>query len=695
MKTYRFTQVGTSIPFRLMLGGETIIEEDYQPNADGVVEIDLRGVISQYVKFSLLGQDRWTQTVNEFSGYAYAMLLNSFKVIPGGVRKLSYPAANWLMANWLTWQPQTKKVRWHQPEYLSYYYQEAGVVKACFYPKEGDPEEVTLYSEASGQLVTYNMEMAHLFSLSSYDAEELYGLVDVWVEDAYGVRLTYVQRYVFTPDTRDEHYFVAANSVGGLDTFCFTGARTLSPGIEHETAEQGETTINLPAEPRRSWSQNTGYLSVKEAVWVWEFLSSSQCWALIDDNMEEIVLDSSSIQSSDKQNLTSFDFAFELAEDGRHLRLDRNPDSLPPVQVASPAGEIFFLAPRVVDFQDAVLADSTLFLVQQPYLQKWTKTSLGALAEWIANHIGGVTPGTGSVNYVGLQAPEGMTVEGSPVTSIGTLKLKMSEGYRLPTSAEIEKGVSAFSWGNHRNVGYVKMVNNVAPDVNGNVDIDRKIILQPAPQLMISQGINEQTGELDDHKLVIMHPALGILPGAEAVLMIYRKCNKRIFNLEGATFNRKKKGWAVALGNCEFTDHAAFTLVPNPQSGGTVWSYFYPLQNFIVKRFCYHSDYSLKEMFEYMTYSEWVERIQEPGADFRGFLPVGSERATQHFGIAVRIPNPAFTAKLMPGAPVSPDTQEIDREPRYFYSNVAPLRAHLLSDRFLEIPRLYLYFGLT
>lgn len=43
----------------------------------------------------------------------------------------------------------------------------------------------------------------------------------------------------------------------------------------------------------------------------------------------------------------------------------------------------FFLAPRVVDYPDAVMEDSLLFLVQSPYIQEWKKISLGTIKHWI------------------------------------------------------------------------------------------------------------------------------------------------------------------------------------------------------------------------------------------------------------------------------------------------------------------------
>ena len=41
------------------------------------------------------------------------------------------------------------------------------------------------------------------------------------------------------------------------------------------------------------------------------------------------------------------------------------------------------MIPRVVDYPDANLENSLLFLVQSPFVQEWKKVSLGTIKEWI------------------------------------------------------------------------------------------------------------------------------------------------------------------------------------------------------------------------------------------------------------------------------------------------------------------------
>lgn len=390
LKSFKISS-SSPVTFKLMLSGgrRTIIEEEYTPDANDVVEISVKGVIAQFLSISLPTTNVYSQdnAHDSFSAYVNNTLAGTFTVIDCGVRKISGTVENFLKANWLTWQPQTKLVRWNQPEYLTYYHTVASVVKAKFYTLNGQAETVTISSASAGTYKSYNVELAHLFSLSSYDADELNGVVDVWVQTTGGTRLSYIQRFVFTPDTRNEHYFLSTNSLGGIDTFCFTGARVLSPSIAHEVAEQSEIKLNISADPARAWTQNTGPFGPTEAKWIWEFFAAAAQWAIVDDNLESIVLDSSSISASDGENVNSCSFAFSLSEEGTLLKIVRDSGALPNIQVPSPTGEIFFLAPRVVDYPDANLSDTLLFLTQSPFVQEWKKLSLGDLTDYVADSI--------------------------------------------------------------------------------------------------------------------------------------------------------------------------------------------------------------------------------------------------------------------------------------------------------------------
>lgn len=81
----------------------------------------------------------------------------------------------------------------------------------------------------------------------------------------------------------------------------------------------------------------------------------------------------------------------------------------------------------------------------------WTNQYLSALG---LNSSGGGGGGGGTVTSVGLTMPTGFNVGSSPVTSSGTITVTFSSGYALPTTADVNKGVTAYGWGDHAQAGY-------------------------------------------------------------------------------------------------------------------------------------------------------------------------------------------------------------------------------------------------
>ena len=381
----------SEITFRLDKGATVVLSETYYPDANDRIDIDVADVISQYLSSSLPTSNAFAQAsaVATFTAYVGNTTAGTFTVVNGGVRKLSGTASSFLAGNWLTWQPQTKQVTWNSPEYLSYYFNGTGKVKAKFYKKNGTTKNVNIWSYGGTPcLMTFNMEFSYLFSLSGEETADLYGIVDVWVEaSSGGTVLSYVQRYICAPTMGDEHYYLSVNSLGGIDTFTFHGACTLAPEIEYESAMKDRVKIDITSDAERKWQQNTGYAGLQVTQWWFELIAAAKQWAVMDGNAEPIVIDTSSLEMSDRDNVHACTFAFTLSEEGRLLNVSRTEGELPVIQVPSPAGELFFLRLRLADYPDAELEDTILFLVQSPYTEQWSKTSLGALKDWIVNVI--------------------------------------------------------------------------------------------------------------------------------------------------------------------------------------------------------------------------------------------------------------------------------------------------------------------
>lgn len=97
-----------------------------------------------------------------------------------------------------------------------------------------------------------------------------------------------------------------------------------------------------------------------------------------------------------------------------------------------------------------------------------TNVSLSSDGDTVTIYATGGGGGSGTVTSVGLTAPTGFDVSGSPVTASGTLALSFSTGYSLPANANQANWSTAFGWGDHAAAGYEKELT-----AGSNITIDR------------------------------------------------------------------------------------------------------------------------------------------------------------------------------------------------------------------------------
>ena len=90
---------------------------------------------------------------------------------------------------------------------------------------------------------------------------------------------------------------------------------------------------------------------------------------------------------------------------------------------------------------------------------------------WTYQVPGGGGGGGGTVTSVGMSVPTGFAVSGSPVTGSGTLALSFATGYSLPMTTDVNKGVTAYGWGDHAQAGYA-----LASNVYSKTDADQKFM---------------------------------------------------------------------------------------------------------------------------------------------------------------------------------------------------------------------------
>lgn len=387
-KNWRKFEIAASseVTFKLSQGGSLIIAESYTPNASGRVIVDIADVVSNFLSFNIPTTDIFEQIsiAKEFTVEIDSLAAVNFTIIRGGVENLADTATNFLLANWLTWQPQSKMVGYSQPEWLTYYAPVAAVVKIKYYLTDETSSVITLHTPAAGTCYTYNMQFAHIMSL--YAGDKL-GYYDVWVESATGTRLTYIQRYVYKePEDLDE-YFIFQNSLGGIDTAVMAGESNFNPDLEHTEGSYDDVSVQIDNYYKRIYEKSTGWLSKTYADWLFDFFNSCFRYKLVSGVLRGITLQDSSISDSSQEDLKSFSFSYKFAEDKGLLNLPRTMEPLPDnLEISTPEG-LFFLAPRLVDFPSAELDDTFLFPVQSPFTTFWQKLSWGAIWNFLYDKI--------------------------------------------------------------------------------------------------------------------------------------------------------------------------------------------------------------------------------------------------------------------------------------------------------------------
>ena len=139
----------SSVTFSIPL----LLEEVYYPDADGRITIPLRAFFEAHLHAA--GVDEIPDEGSPLTAYTYYINgaeAGNFYVLPGGVAAQSIDTPLFLKSNFLTWQPQTRRVSYHEPQWLRYVAIHVCTAKVKGYFASGDPVTVTLKEMTAGRL---------------------------------------------------------------------------------------------------------------------------------------------------------------------------------------------------------------------------------------------------------------------------------------------------------------------------------------------------------------------------------------------------------------------------------------------------------------------------------------------------------------------------------------------------------------
>lgn len=423
----------SEVRFILTQGETVLIDETYQPNPVGRITIDIKEVINGNLTTELPSGSIFLQSgiSKSFKADINGQIV-VFNAIKAGVDNLTETSSLFLISNFLTWQPQTKKVTYNQPEWLTYYAVVNAVIKVRFHLKDGSTFIHTLHNIPAGTCYTYNLQFAHVMILIE---GEKYGYYDVYAEDLSGNRLTYIQRYVYRQEESNDEYFIFINSLGGIDTANLTGESRFSPEIEHLEGQYDDVSCQIPGKSIRKFEKNSGFLARNEVDWLFDLLNSSSRYKVADGTLKKITVLESSIEDSTSEDLKSLTFNYRMSNDTGLLKVFRSMDLLPEnLEIDIPASGLFFLAPRLVELDSAEPDDNLLFPVQSPFQQLWKKFSWGSIWNFIYDKL--LVSAIGVMAHVHDNFPvlaalgssgDKLTFNGEEITSGSGIGVKLGE----------------------------------------------------------------------------------------------------------------------------------------------------------------------------------------------------------------------------------------------------------------------------
>ena len=387
---------------------EIIVQHTYTPNKAKRIEIDLENIVTPLLSFQL----QESTTIYRQPNIAREFLVNlvedktaaqeswQFTVLRAGIDNFADTASSWLKRNFLTWQPTVKPVTYYTPEFLSYYAVEDCVAKCRAYVEENGSyvqSDLVLGNLSHGKVWTMPMQ----YGVIAGKLGKMPSYYDVWVEDAAGTRLTYIQRY-YASDIRseEEQWVLFENSLGGIDTFRAYGDAENTAKHTHNVAEIENDSEEYRVDTVREYKKNTGFLSKEERKWLLDFFPSLGKFLYTGNYVRRIVVTESDVSWQTKDLPSSYTFTYKYADARPYLNITRSEGAAPAMlDIKIPDVGSFTIAPRLVELERLPLSSGALFPVQSPYSDKWNITTAEAILEWFSREVTAAYKGDGSFGH--------------------------------------------------------------------------------------------------------------------------------------------------------------------------------------------------------------------------------------------------------------------------------------------------------
>ncbi len=370
---------GTVVAFQLKEGSIVLLDATYEPGTDGRVTIDVRDIVESRLSYLISHENFYQQqSIVKIFTVIIDGVETTFRAIRSGVANLSDTPGNWLTGNFLTWQPVNKPVTYYSPEWITYYATNASTLKLTAYFNDGTSQDLTLGNMTAGNTYTANVQYAVIAGRLGQLYPQHY---EVYVESSSGVRLSYIQRYLYSEvKSEQEQWFLFENSLGGLDTIRAYGDTDFTGEHQHKISKSGDVSSEYDIDTNRRYNKNTGYLNEYERRWLLDFFPSRAKYIYTAGALRKIVVSDSDVKYSASDLPSSYTFKYSFSEATPFLNLIRNGDSIPEsIIIPDIDSPDFILPPRLSEYPRVPLHEGVIIPAFDPHSEKPETTTIGAI----------------------------------------------------------------------------------------------------------------------------------------------------------------------------------------------------------------------------------------------------------------------------------------------------------------------------
>lgn len=312
---FEFTTEDNSIRLRLDLGGQTVVDEEYDAPPPGIkMKIKISDLIENFMEFTLpLYSQDITVHENGIKDFYFILedtgsaFMADFRVIKGFLRKQPFDLPSYLRDYWLNLVPKHSEVYFHQPLFLTALPPEPVTVTVKALMSDGIEKTIQIGQMVANKLQSVNLNPGSMIQLlgGKYTYFEAY-TVDSSGQIKNGLKRFYLKdHYEFHSDV-----FFYQNRLGGWDTLVLNGQKVNIHSNTPATAVFEENEFEYHNDLKFEIQKSSGFITTEEDYKQYiDFLISKNKYYLHEGSLIPIVTSENKVEHS-KGSLNSYTFLF-------------------------------------------------------------------------------------------------------------------------------------------------------------------------------------------------------------------------------------------------------------------------------------------------------------------------------------------------------------------------------------------------